>query len=214
MRPLLPCLLLILLLSGCVSGPAFKPGFEQPKDPLNDWTLRGRLGIRTADNAESASLYWRQTGEAYKIKLSGPFGAGSIAIDGTPLHVELRQHGHETLQADNAEQLIYQQTGWRLPVSSMHYWVQGLASPELSVDDSRRHTGTGIDNKGAQQPLAMLRQQDWLIEYQRYSLVGDILLPSKIVITHPELRLTLIINEWQPHQAGIETQLTVSLSTP
>lgn len=198
---LIIALLMTLLLQGCTTGSIFTPGFEQPRESLNSWTLTGRIGIRTPDAAESANLFWRQQAEHYQLKLSGPLGMGSINIDGSPRHIEFQQQGKDPLSGDNAEQLIYQQTGWQLPVTAMQYWVQGLASPDLSIDQSQYYPPQNSDdssgNTPAKQPLASLQQQDWTIAFKRYQTVDGILLPEKIIISHQNLRVTLLINQWR-----------------
>jgi outer membrane lipoprotein LolB len=190
-----------LLLAGCSSWQqtVFDNGFEQPRAPLAQWTVKGRVGIRTEQQAESASLFWRQQGESYNIRLSGPFGAGAMIIDGDADQVVLKQRNQPDVRAANAASLLRTHTGWQLPVASMVYWMQGLASPVLGVDNSRRLERESANGRETEQdlPLAMLQQGEWHIEFQRYSRIDDTVLPSKVVISHPQLRLTIIVSQWQ-----------------
>ncbi|CAH0991423.1 Outer-membrane lipoprotein LolB [Sinobacterium norvegicum] len=194
-------LALVLLFSGCSSWQqdVFDSGFEQPREPLAQWRVQGRVGIRAEGQAESANIFWRLQGDDYNLRLSGPFGAGTVIIEGDAEHVVLKQRNQPDVSAVDAEALLLRHTGWQLPVSSMVYWLQGLASPELPVDDSRRLVVEADTENTVMQdlPLAMLQQGDWHIEFQRYSRIESTVLPSKVVITHPSLRITLIVSQWQ-----------------
>ena len=49
---------------------------------LTDWTARARISVRTSEDSFSADLIWTQIGEAYNLRLSGPFGRGALTIRG------------------------------------------------------------------------------------------------------------------------------------
>jgi outer membrane lipoprotein LolB len=39
-------------------------------------------------------------------------------------------------------------------------------------------------------------QAGWKVEYDRYTRAGTLVLPEKIRLTRPDLRITLVVNHW------------------
>ncbi|NNG13679.1 MAG: outer membrane lipoprotein LolB, partial [Gammaproteobacteria bacterium] len=133
--------LYVVLLSGCELLPVTETPLPAVADPreawaqhrlqlnnLEAWTLDGRISLRQDEEAWHASLQWQQIDSAYHINLFGPFGQGALQLDGSPQSVIL-QHDGETVQSDDAEQLLRQRVGLQVPVNGLRYWAVGLAAP-------------------------------------------------------------------------------------
>lgn len=196
LRPLL-LLLLTALLSAC-SGLHQRETLEFGGDasawqahraavePIRSWTLQGKIGVRSPAESGSGTLTWLQEQDSYDIRISGPLGRGATRLQGDSQGVVLDMAGQPTMQARSAEALLEQQTGWRLPVEHLLWWVRGLPAPDspsrLQLDPQSR--------------LARLGQAGWTVEYSRYQDVGGLQLPQRLQLSANDIRLTLVITQW------------------
>lgn len=195
-RCLLP-ILTLLLLSGCVHRGSLTPPqnvveHQRQLQAISDWQLTGKLGIRTADDSGSASLKWAQQTANYQINLSGPLGQKSMIITGTPEKVRLEQTGEPAQEAKTAEALIKKSAGWTLPVAQLAYWVRGVPALKLPITHLQQNENGLLDQ---------LTQGGWHIIYSNYrdqTFNGTTLpLPGKIIAEYQDVRLTLVIRNWQ-----------------
>jgi outer membrane lipoprotein LolB len=153
---------------------------------LNTWNIQGVIAIHATSNSGSATLNWQQTHQNYVLALFGPLGMGSIQIQGQPGNVLLRNAQGQEYRARSPEQLLHDQTGWDLPISSLYYWVRGLPAPgpvsKYEFDAYHR--------------IAKLTQQNWQIYFRQYGRFHQNELPTKIELVHPGLKIKLVIYEW------------------
>lgn len=154
---------------------------------IQSWNLKGALAARNSENAFSANWQWNQTQKNYTIALFGPLASGSLQLTGSPNSVLLETSDGKKLTATTPKALLEQQLGWRLPVSSLYYWVRGLPVPGIPAQKQ-------LD---AANRLSVLLQQGWRIEYMRYSSVKQMDLPSKMLLNNAALNVKIIINQWQ-----------------
>lgn len=189
----------VLLLSGCELLPVtetllpaeadLQKAWAQHRLQLNNleaWTLDGRISLRQDEEAWHASLQWQQIDSVYHINLFGPFGQGALQLDGSPQSVIL-QHDGETVQSEDAEQLLRQRVGLQVPVNGLRYWAVGLAAP-------------GSEHKKELDPagrLATLQQNGWRVRYRSYVAVKGFMLPGKIFLDRDGLDVRLVVDQWQ-----------------
>lgn len=170
-------LLCTLYLSACSSL------IEIPDTQQQQWRIEGKLGITTPQESVSGFLIWEQNRNAYSIHVSGPLGQGSTQIKGDDQQVTLTQ-GKRQLRSDNPSLLLYEQMGWRFPISNLRYWIIGETSPlslaESSYDDDER--------------LSEITQDNWKVEYFRYDTYTG--LPSRLRISQGDWRFLLVIKRW------------------
>ena len=159
--------------------------------PISQWTLQGKLGIRSPNDSGSGTLLWLQTPDAYDIRLSGPLGRGATRIQGNAEGVTLDMAGQQPVSAPSAEALLEQQIGWRLPVQHLLWWVRGLPAPD---SPSRLQL-----NPNSQ--LARLSQAGWMVEYSRYQEVNGLTLPQRLQLSGHDMLLTLVITHWELQNA-------------
>jgi outer membrane lipoprotein LolB len=190
-------LLFLLALTSCATVPSAKLAapqnqtisFENRANTLShieNWNLKGAIAIRTPKDAVSANWQWQQKADhTYVISLFGPLGTNSLQLTGSPNHVLLETSDGKKISADSAESLLKQQ-GYHLPVSYLYYWIRGLPVPGIPAQKS-------FD---ASNHLTTLIQQGWRVEYPRYISVNQIDLPGKIILTHIELNVKIIVNQW------------------
>lgn len=95
--------------------------------------------------------------------------------------------GPKTVTSSNADELLKQQTGVRLPVNNLFYWVRGIPAPG-AVQSSQRD---------AANRLVLLRQAGYTIQYQGYSASSKTALPSRIVLQGNGVMIKLVIKRWK-----------------
>lgn len=173
-------------LSTETQAPANKKNFAAASK-IGAWEISGAMAARSKNKGWSASLNWLQRGQGrYQIRLSGPLGGGTVLISKDGGLVTLRD-GPKSVSSPHADSLLKQQTGVRLPVASLYYWVRGIAAPG-SIQGERR------DQSGR---LTQLRQAGYLIEYLQYTAVGKAILPSSIKLQGNGIFIKLIIKRWR-----------------
>lgn len=189
--------ILLIFFAGCAHTPNLTPppnlqAHLAQVEQIQHWQINGKLGIRSTQESGTATIKWQQTPESFFINLSGPLGQKRIEIEGTPQQVELRQNGQPPLKANNAESLIKKVAGWHLPISQLTYWIRGIPAPNLRI------TRLEQNNLGL---ISLIQQADWIIAYSNYQdqhLNGQTLvLPGKIIAEYKDIRLTLIIRNWE-----------------
>ena len=159
----------------------------QTLSSIQDWNLKALIGIHSQRDDVSAVLQWQQQKQQYHITLFGPLGTGSYELNGQPGKVELASGNGQKFYANSPEALLAERAGWNLPVSNLYYWIRGLPVPNVSAQksfDTYNH-------------LTELKQEDWVIHYLSYNAVNRIDIPNKILLENPQLRVKIVIKQWQ-----------------
>jgi outer membrane lipoprotein LolB len=153
----------------------------------SSWDLSGAIAARNKNKAWTASINWLQSGPgAYQIRLFGPLGSGAIMIEKQGGVVSFRD-GPKSAKSTNADELLKQQTGIRLPVNNLYYWVRGIPAP--GAVQSATHSSTN--------QLTLLRQSGYTIEYLSFTKSGNTVLPSLIKLTGNGIFIKLVIKRWK-----------------
>ena len=174
-------LALALLLAAC-TGPGIRPGVDDQRH----WQLSGKLGLRGPQLAESAYLNWRQCGESYDMRLSGPLGQTVARIDGNGNALTVRIEGQQPVTTGDPEQLLQQRLGWSVPLRALRYWVRAEQAP-----------GPSAEVIGPPQQPTELRQLGWQVRYLAWHQQGELALPAKLTLrSDAGLQATLLINDW------------------
>ncbi len=154
---------------------------------LPGWDLAGRIAVRKGDEIWTGQLIWQEQAGRYLVQFNAPTGQGALRLSGGPEGVELRLADGGRVQADDADSLIREQTGWQLPLNGMRQWILGLPT-QAPID------GLDLDEQG--RPL-FLEQSGWTVQYKRYT--QDVLnLPTKIDLQNQEISIRLVIHRWTP----------------
>ncbi len=146
--------------------------------------------VNTEDDGWNGELRWSQSADEYRIQFNAPFGQGAFKLIGGLQGVEMRLSDEEVYYAQDAESLLLEHIGWHLPLGGFRYWVTGIP------DSADRQGDKGITlNPGGQ--LAELKQNQWNITYPEYFMVGDVMMPRKVYLKNHDLRVRLVIDQWQ-----------------
>lgn len=176
--------LLVLLQASCstlTTQPSSSSSLFQPNETLRTWQISGKIGIKTAQGADSAYLNWLQCDAYFDVRLNGPLGSGSARLTGNSEQVGLYVSGKQPIYAADAEQLLWEQFGWSLPVYQLRYWITGLPSPEHTYQPG----ATGFT------------QRDWALDFPRHTFLSPYYLPAKATAHHRDIAVTLILRDWQ-----------------
>lgn len=156
-------------------------------DTLTNWEINGAIAAKHHKRGWASSLSWHQQGlNYYQIRLFGPLGGGAVVIEKQAGRITY-QDGPKVISSTNADQLLQEQTGIRLPVNHLYYWVRGLPAP------SEIQTSTRNSNN----QLILLKQAGYTIMYANYIEVEHMILPTKITIEGHDIRVKLLIKRWQ-----------------
>jgi len=202
----------LLGLSGCASLLDRKPIEEPPADAerlaawdshrerleaLNDWSFDARAAVRSGLTGGSGRLEWTQVGPVSSLTMSGPFDTGRVALTGTASRMLITDAEGNSRLSTNPERLLEELTGWRVPLARLPRWVRGL--PDTPLD----RLGTDRFRLDAQGRLVRLSEREWTVEYERYDASeGGPALPHFIEMRNDEIRIRLVINDWELEADG------------
>ncbi|QBS12003.1 lipoprotein insertase outer membrane protein LolB [Legionella geestiana] len=153
---------------------------------LSAFEINGAMAARNGKKGWSASVNWVQRGPAdYQIRLMGPLGGGTVIITRAGGLVTL-QDGRKKVSDKNADALLARETGVRLPVPNLYYWVRGLPAPG-AVHDKRYD---------AAHHLVFLQQAGYTIEYKNFTTVNGVDVPLKMQLIGHGLVVKLAVRRW------------------
>lgn len=185
----------LLLLAGCASqGPIDESDRQSGQwerqqadvEAFDTWTLVGKAGLRTPEENISANLDWNQHPHYFRMLISGPFGGGRNVLEGREGRFSL-SNSDGRFEAETPEALMEEQLGWALPVSAMPDWVRGLPGENGSYQIETDEFGFP----------SHLTQDGWEIDYRDWERVDELWLPRRLVMHYDDVRITLVVNQWQ-----------------
>jgi outer membrane lipoprotein LolB len=161
--------------------------FEAKKiTALNTWQLKGKLGVRSPQQATSANLQWLQNPHQFELKLSGPFGTGAVIARGNRDSIEVV---HNSTSYTGAPDVLGQRIlGVALPLDAITWWARGLPSP-YAPPAVNSVTGSGGTPKSFQ-------QAGWQLSFSSFQPTAGYLLPRKISGQFGDLSFKLVISNW------------------
>ena len=188
--------LALTLLSGCATPPTLSPeaasawtARQTVLTKLTTWQADGRIGVVSGQEGWHASFQWAQQDSGYRIDLIGPLGQGRVMVESDGREVRIQTQDGQNWTAPDADDLLEQSLGVRLPVNGLRYWVRGLpepgSTPALQTDAHGR--------------LTRLEQNGWVIEYPAYAPTSrlNLDLPERIVARRTDLSVKLVIEQWK-----------------
>jgi len=189
-------------LCACATLPTGSDGmsFERRRALLEDidrWEMRGRLTVDTGDRGVQGRFNLSRDDDAIELVVRNAIGAGVLRVAGRPDALTVTARG-ETRTLTDPEVELSELVGWWLPVASLSSWLLGLPD-----DDFRAATEPGADGT-----LASLEQRLWRVAYRSYGLAPieatgeQVLVPSRIEMSHRDLTLKLTVDDWQPASAA------------
>ena len=198
-----------LFFNGCSQYPVTKPGVVKP--PVTEaskeqnwkkrqsylagkssWNLQSKISLRVKDENLIFGLNWQQKpANYYVMQVSNPLTGALVAkLTRDASGVALLSDNGRTYRDADEERLLQTQSGLKLPVKGMQYWVRGITSPQYKVDQLI------LDNAGRPQTIY---QAGWKVSYSNYSNNGFNAAPQKIFLTRSkdQVYLKVIAKQWQ-----------------
>ncbi len=185
----------VLFLGGCASIGALQPGVDDDVlfvehqkrlEPLVLWRIEGRIAIKGGEQNGKAFFRWRQNHDQFDLRLSGPLGGRLMHAWGGDETISVDLPRQQTVQIESMSDLA-SDTGLRLPVGSLRYWLKGSIDPENRADYK-------LNAKGY---LKELYQNGWTITFKRYSSVDYVALPDKIFLRNGDYEVRLVVSGWE-----------------
>jgi outer membrane lipoprotein LolB len=152
------------------------------------WSMQGRIAVSVDGKGGSGRLDWQQQGPAYRISLSAPVTRQSWQLSGEPGGATLDGLEGGVRSGPDAAQLLYQATGWPIPVAAMAAWLQGLPS-----------TPEATQEFGADGRLRRLVADGWTVEYQEWQPADADWpqMPRRLQASREGARVRLVIDGWE-----------------
>jgi outer membrane lipoprotein LolB len=177
----------VCLIAGCATTRApFAPSpWEQRLQFLqaaHDWRLDGRAAVAFGAGGWQASLTWTQAGDASEVHLAGPLGIGAQVLRLTPAGLTVNGAPADGDVLARLEERV----GFELPLAELRYWLLGVPDPGTPGDLTRN----ALDRAG------QLRQDGWVIDYDRYGRSGGDWLPLHLAMTREAVRVRIVIDQW------------------
>ncbi len=184
-----------LILSGCsstqtvVTQPeSLKLNWQQHVENIKSikgWNASAQIAIKVNKKTQKAKMTWQQNLQNYQIAFFGPFGQSGPKLKGNEQSVTLMIPKEPPIRGTNTSEILQQRLGWQLPVNNAKYWMLGIPAPTSDSNVSLQ-----------EERLATLVQDGWTINYSKYKQFGRFSLPTKILITRPDLNLLLVVYRW------------------
>ena len=151
------------------------------------WTLRGRLGVVSANEGGSGSFTWTQDGDRYEFVLRGPLSGKSFRLSGNADGALLEGVDGGPLRGADAQTLLRGALGWYVPLRELRAWVLGL----------RADSGPAELSFGTDRLPAVLRQDGWVVDYRQWDTTRMPPLPLKVFAERAPYKVRLSIDAWQ-----------------
>jgi outer membrane lipoprotein LolB len=148
------------------------------------WSLTGRIALSRGKDGGSGRIDWRQNGEDFEIILAAPITHQSWRIQRKAGLARIDGIEGGSRESDNAEALLLETTGWRIPVNALAKWLRGTRATGAS---SVAYDGSGL-------PLR-IEQDGWVIEYRAWNAANPPQ-PTKVFARQGDASVRLVIDQW------------------
>ena len=185
----------VLVSGGCVHAPPVRIAADAPlraaqsaretalaADP--DWALAGRLAVDAGGEGGSGSIQWSQRGDDFTIRLSAPVTRRSWVLERRGEEVVLAGLEGGERRGTDAEAMLFEATGWRLPVASLAAWVRGA-----------RADGPATIEFGPEGLPALIVQQGWSVDYREWDTATPPR-PRRVFADAPGASVRLVVEAW------------------
>ena len=175
------------LLAACASAPQVPLA---PRDQIGDFAIEARFALRVSlpdrpPESSGGRLEWEHRNGNDHILISSPLGVGVAEIDVDPTRGRLRTADGQLRESADADALMAEVTGQRLPVRQLPGWLLG-----------RTGSTSVVTSDSAGRP-ARLSEAGWQIDYV-YPDDNPGALPKLVSLRRDdEIDLRLRIEEWR-----------------
>ncbi|HVT63228.1 MAG TPA: lipoprotein insertase outer membrane protein LolB [Legionellaceae bacterium] len=185
MKNIALCIVFISVLAGCATIPKHQT-IENASPTISTtqgFSVSGAIAAKNQHHAWTATFYWTQhSPHHYHIQIYGLVGTALIDITYKDGMVTYRE-GKKILHAKQAEDLLAKETGIRIPVNHLYYWIKGQPAPG-AIDKMER---------SPEHDITRLQQAGFTLIYKDYHHHY----PYKIRLQGSQLMVKIIVKEWE-----------------
>ncbi|MDM7321755.1 MAG: lipoprotein insertase outer membrane protein LolB [Gammaproteobacteria bacterium] len=187
----------LLLLAGCATAPLLEPTTDPQRISLwqthqaklhqiKRWRAEGRAAILAQGTGGQIAFDWQREPGQHVLNIRTPLGQNVMQLTQNAQGVVLIDQDGSVYQGGDGETLLRETLGWSVPLDAMHAWLLGLPTSQSDAYN--------LDEEGR---LKRMHSNGWRIDYQRYTLVNGIPLPSRMELTRTDLTLRLVVDRWR-----------------
>jgi len=191
--PILSLFVLAALLAGCAATDSRQlpdlSDWETRKAYLehtDEWEFAGRIGVSAGSEGFNGKLWWRQDGDVFRARISGPIGIGTIFINGDGPEVTLTERDGTVTELMDSEAELRYRYGWTIPVTSLRFWTLGIPDPSSPADVEFNEEGQ----------MSELSQREWQVTIGQYVEGGGQAMPRRLTAVSDDIRVRLVIDGW------------------
>jgi outer membrane lipoprotein LolB len=201
-------ILALFALNGCVSQPKLENeqaiSLNNNLVELQRWKIKGKIAWISPTERKSAYMNWHQNNAQIQFDLSNLLGINLASLDYDGKLATLDAND-QTFRDSSPSLVIYQATGWQMPIKQLSTWIKGTAS-DAGRDANGNSSKVEIEryeNGLVSQIIPKCQQcEQWSIKYDTYESVKlseqDYQLPTQITMVNDALQATIKIriSEW------------------
>lgn len=150
--------------------------YTKPTTIAKNFDISGRFIIKANKKNNYGNFTWSKQDDDETMELRSPIGS-TIARITIKDKIATLATGNKIYTGDNLDQLLEDNLGFILPIGLLHYWIQGVALPNIPLDNQ---LGDGFTQLG------------WVVEYLSWS---DATHPKVIQCSKGDLTIKLLL-EW------------------
>jgi outer membrane lipoprotein LolB len=148
------------------------------------WSLVGRLAVDAAGEGGSGRIEWQQRGDDYTIRLSAPVTRRSWVLEQRGGDVVLSGLDGGERRGTDAEAMLAEATGWRIPVAALGAWARGA-----------RAAGPAQIEFGPAGLPALISQHGWEVDYREWD-AAEPPRPRRVFASRDGASVRLVVEAW------------------
>lgn len=151
--------------------------YVKPTNTQQNFNISGRMSIVTPAQSKSAHFDWVRNQESEELNLTTPLGqtVARLLMQGnnTTLYIKDKEYSNGDLTT-----LMQEQLGFSIPLNYLHYWIEGVSVPNVSIEQQF--------NDG-------FKQLDWEIHYLKWKDANH---PEIVQCVAQDISIKILIN-WE-----------------
>lgn len=185
----------VVLLAGCATTP--KPVISEALIGSDawfleqvDWSLTARMAVSDGQEGGQLHLLWRSQANRNELRLRSGVAGPRWRLVYDDLGAMLSGSQIEDWSGSSPASVVFEATGWPIPIEPMRQWLRGLPS----VDDEIL-----VRDRFGQ--IKSLVHEGWAVEFKDYQAipVGSgraVILPGRLEFSKPPYRVRVMTERW------------------
>lgn len=169
--------------AGMLAGQAARERLLAGQD---QWLLSGRIAVASEHGGGNGRIDWRQDGENFVVELGAPMSRQSWRLSRVEGWVKLEGLEDGPWEGVDAQALLWQATGWLIPIDALTAWVRGIRA------DSPAQMEFAPDGLPAE-----LTQAGWTVSYRDWDRRREPAMPVRVFASRGSDRVRLQIDDWR-----------------